>query len=337
MSESKQQTQKEPNSSSVPIYFSNLLPSNKNLLIGKIQLPSQKNFYKLTKSTQTSGVKEYTIIKQNENKFQYKGNENNQDSNYVLMKYNSKDKEIYMYPANRWVNFFKSTITEKKPMDLKEREKKIKQEAKKRNDLYKNFFNTNSQFGAEDKKKQTRPKKDNKKDEEESLSEKAPKKQIQEFKEDSHSSEKSLALADDSFESDSEKMKEVEAKKIEKEKEKGKGKEGGEEDENDSDDSKDDDKDDNSEVEDDSLFFKQIESFNMMGKKRERESGPAFDMEEKIENLLRKKNKMTYDEIIVEVKKEFKDEDIEKYFEEILDRITESFPENNEQYYFLKK
>jgi hypothetical protein len=46
---------------------------------------------------------------------------------------------------------------------------------------------------------------------------------------------------------------------------------------------------------------------------------------------------MTYDEIIVEVKKEFKDEDIEKYFEEILDRITESFPENNEQYYFLKK
>ena len=314
MSESKQQTQKEPNSSSVPIYFSNLLPSNKNLLIGKIQLPSPKNLYKLTKSTQTSGVKEYTIVKQNENKFQYKGNENNQDSNYVLMKYNSKDKEIYMYPANRWVNFFKSTITEKKPMDLKEREKKIKQEAKKRNDLYKNFFNTNSQFGAEDKKKQTRPKKDNKKDEEESLSEKAPKKQIQEFKEDSHSSEKSLALADDSFESESEKMKEVEAKKIEKEKE-----------------------DDNSEVEDDSLFFKQIESFNMMGKKRERESGPAFDMEEKIENLLRKKNKMTYDEIIVEVKKEFKDEDIEKYFEEILDRITESFPENNEQYYFLKK
>ena len=336
MSESKQQTQKEPNSSSVPIYFSNLLPSNKNLLIGKIQLPSPKNLYKLTKSAQTSGVKEYTIVKQNENKFQYKGNENNQDSNYVLMKYNSKDKEIYMYPANRWVNFFKSTIIEKKPIDLKEREKKIKQEAKRKNDLYKNFFNTISQFGTEDKKKQTRPKKaqtNNKKDDEESLSEKIPKKQIQEFKEDSHSSENSLALADDSFESEGEKKEDVEAKKIEKEKEKEKGKEGGEEDEDDSDD----DKDDNSEVEDDSLFFKQIDSFNMMGKKRERESGPAFDMEEKIENLLRKKNKMTYEEIIVEVKKEFKDEDIEKYFEEILDRITESFPENNEQYYFLKK
>ena len=336
MSEPKQQIPKESNSSSVPIYFSNLLPSNKNLLIGKIQLPSQKNLYKLTKSTQTSGVKEYTIIKQNENKFQYKGNENNQDSNYVLMKYNSKDKEIYMYPANRWVNFFKSTIIEKKPIDLKEREKKIKQEAKRKNDLYKNFFNTISQFGTEDKKKQTRPKKaqtNNKKDDEESLSEKIPKKQIQEFKEDSHSSENSLALADDSFESEGEKKEDVEAKKIEKEKEKEKGKEGGEEDEDDSDD----DKDDNSEVEDDSLFFKQIDSFNMMGKKRERESGPAFDMEEKIENLLRKKNKMTYEEIIVEVKKEFKDEDIEKYFEEILDRITESFPENNEQYYFLKK
>jgi hypothetical protein len=288
MSEPKQQIPKESNSSSVPIYFSNLLPSNKNLLIGKIQLPSQKNMYKLTKSNQTSGVKEYTIIKQDENKFQYKGNENNQDSNYVLMKYNSKDKEIYMYPANRWVNFFKSTIIEKKPIDLKEREKKIKQEAKRKNDLYKNFFNTISQFGTEDKKKQTRPKKaqtNNKKDDEESLSEKIPKKQIQEFKEDSHSSENSLALADDSFESEGEKKEDVEAKKIEKEKEK--GKEGGEEDEDDSDD----DKDDNSEVEDDSLFFKQIDSFNMMGKKRERESGPAFDMEEKIENLLRKKIK----------------------------------------------
>ena len=60
-------------------------------------------------------------------------------------------------------------------------------------------------------------------------------------------------------------------------------------------------------------------------------------MEEKIENLLRKKNKMTEGEIIVELKKEYKADAINKYYEQILERITEKFEENGEEYYFLKK
>ena len=75
----------------------------------------------------------------------------------------------------------------------------------------------------------------------------------------------------------------------------------------------------------------------MIGKKRDRENTLETDMEEKIENLLRKKNKMTEEEIIVELKKEYKVEDIDKYYEQILERITEKFEENGEEYYFLKK
>ena len=342
MTELNQQNQKDNNLISAPVYFSNLLPSNKNLLIGKIQLPFQKNIYKVSKLIQTSGVKEYIIEKEKEDKYKYKGNENNQDSTYVLMKYNSKENKICMYPANRWVNFFKSTISKKDPIDLKEREKRLKQEAKRKNDLYKNFFNTNAQFGTEDKKKPKRSRNNdilaNNKEEEELFEEK-PKKIIQEFKEDSHSSENSLALADDSFESDTEqKKKENEIKKKEKEKEKVKEKvkeeEEGEDDDND--DSEDDDKNENSD--DEELFMKQLDSYShLIGKKKERENTLETDMEEKIENLLRKKNKMTEGEIIVELKKEYKADAINKYYEQILERITEKFEENGEEYYFLKK
>ena len=344
MTESNQQNQKDNNLISAPVYFSNLLPSNKNLLIGKIQLPFQKNMYKVSKLIQTSGVKEYIIEKEKEDKYKYKGNENNQDSTYVLMKYNSKENKICMYPANRWVNFFKSTISKKDPIDLKEREKRLKQEAKRKNDLYKNFFNTNAQFGTEDKKKPKRSRNNdilaNNKEEEEELFEEKPKKIIQEFKEDSHSSEDSLALADDSFESDTEqKKKENEIKKKEKEKEKVKEKVKEEEegeDDDDNDDSEDDDKNENSD--DEELFMKQLDSYShLIGKKKERENTLETDMEEKIENLLRKKNKMTEGEIIVELKKEYKADAINKYYEQILERITEKFEENGEEYYFLKK
>ena len=47
---------------------------------------------------------------------------------------------------------------------------------------------------------------------------------------------------------------------------------------------------------------------------------------------------MTYQEILEELKKECKMEDIDKYFEDILDRITDTFQESNgETYYYLKK
>ena len=296
MTELNQQKQKDNNLISAPVYFSNLLPSNKNLLIGKIQLPFQKNMYKVSKLIQTSGVKEYIIEKEKEDKYKYKGNENNQDSNYVLMKYNSKENKICMYPANRWVNFFKSTISKKDPIDLKEREKRLKQEAKRKNDLYKNFFNTNAQFGTEDKKKPKRSRNNdilaNNKEEEELFEEK-PKKIIQEFKEDSHSSENSLALAEDSFESDTEqKKKENEIKKKEKEKEKVKEKvkeeEEGEDDDND--DSEDDDKNENSD--DEELFMKQLDSYShLIGKKKKEKILLKLIWKKKLKIFLEKKIK----------------------------------------------
>ena len=74
--------------------------------------------------TSVSGVKEYTITKENDEKLQYKGTENKQDSNYVLLKYNSKDTEIHMYPANRWVSFFKSIKSKNNEAEPKDHEKK---------------------------------------------------------------------------------------------------------------------------------------------------------------------------------------------------------------------
>lgn len=343
MTESNSKNPKETFSKSVPIYFNNLLPSNKNLLIGKIQLPSQKNLYKVTSDpTSVPGVKEYTITKEKDEKLQYKGTENKQDSNYVLLKYNSKDNEIHMYPANRWVSFFKSVKSTNKEIDLKEHEKKMKEEKKIRNDIYKNFFNFSGQQETTDKNKKGRPKQkgllDNFK-EEEDVFKPVKKKVVKEFDEDSHSSENSLDLAEDSYFSEDEKMKKdlTEKKKNEKEKVKEPEKTENEEEEESSDEDDDDGKDVNSENE--SQFFEDFEKYNnMIGKKREREESPNLEMEENMENILRKKSKMTYEEILEELKKDFKIEDINKYLEDILDRITDSFPENDGQtYYYLKK
>ena len=344
MTESNTKNQKETNSISVPIYFNERLPSKQNLLIGKIQLPGPKNLYKMTAApTSVSGVKEYTITKENDEKLQYKGTENKQDSNYVLLKYNSKDNEIHMYPANRWVSFFKSIKSKNNEAEPKDHEKKMKEELKRRNEIYKDLFNFNGQQGATDKPKKGRAKKkgllDNFK-EEEDIFKPVKQKEVTEFKEDSHSSENSLDLADDSYSEDEKIKKELtEKKKKEKEKEKVKEPEKNENEEDEESPDDDDDKDDNEIPDDDSQFFKQLDSFsNMIGKKRDRESSPNFEMEEIMENILRKKSRMTYQEILEELKKECKTEDIDKYFEDILDRITDTFQESNgETYYYLKK
>ena len=78
---------------------------------------------------------------------------------------------------------------------------------------------------------------------------------------------------------------------------------------------------------------------SLIGKKRERENNPSYELEERLENILKKKNRMTEDEIIVELKKVCKMEDIEKYFETVLDNITNNFIENDgEKYYhYFKK
>ena len=77
---------------------------------------------------------------------------------------------------------------------------------------------------------------------------------------------------------------------------------------------------------------------SLIERKRERENNPSYELEERLVNILRKKNRMTEDEIIVELKKVCKMEDIEKYFETVLDNITNNFIEKDgEKYYFLIK
>ena len=57
-----------------------------------------------------------------------------------------------------------------------------------------------------------------------------------------------------------------------------------------------------------------------------------------MENLLRKKSRMTEDELINELKKECKKEDIGKYFETALENIADSFMgDDGEKMYYLKK
>ena len=97
-------------------------------------------------------------------------------------------------------------------------------------------------------------------------------------------------------------------KRKEEEKKKQEKKEEEEEEEEESED----DKDINSDVsKDDENFHNYL---SLIGKKRERENNPSYELEERLENILRKKNRMTEDEIIVELKKVCKMEDIEKYF-----------------------
>ena len=105
MSSSNLKSQKE-NIASIPIYFSNNLLSKKDIIIGKVQLQDKNNFKVTPNKPEIQGIKEYTLSNDSNKYLQYTGRENIQDSNYVLMKYNSKSKEIQMYPANIWVNFF---------------------------------------------------------------------------------------------------------------------------------------------------------------------------------------------------------------------------------------
>ena len=318
MSSSNLKSQKE-NIASIPIYFSNNLLSKKDIIIGKVQLQDKNNFKVTPNKPEIQGIKEYTLSNDSNKYLQYTGRENIQDSNYVLMKYNSKSKEIQMYPANIWVNFFKSMKKSgKNELDLKEKDKKLKDQIKEKNRISKTHFNFDTEFYEGEEKKKKRPKKKGilANNEEDEGSKGETKKVLPEFKEDSHSSEFEAELGYDSFESDDEKKKKEEKKRKEEESE--------------------DDKDMNSDVsKDDENFHNYL---NLIGKKRERENNPSYELEERLENILRKKNRMTEDEIIVELKKVCKMEDIEKYFETVLDNITNNFIEKDgEKYYFLIK
>lgn len=338
MSSANQKSVKE----SIPIYFSNQMP-NKVLIIGKTHLPSEKSKFKVTtKPTQMQGVKEFNLLNDSNKNLFYSGRENKQDSNYILMKCNSDGTEIRMYTANNWVNFFKCVKkTEKKEDEKIDKEKIIKEKKKERNNKAKNYFNFHLEVKTEEVKKRGRAKKagllDRNKEEDLEIVNKK-KKYLDDFKEDSHSSENDLDLK----ESDSEDIFKTEDNKKEKEKEKLKEKDEKKikEDKNEEEEEEDeDDFDNDSSLNDIEKFESKYGNIdNLIGNKREREKTKKDEMEEELENLLRKKNRMTYDEIIDDLRKKFTNKEIETFTEDLLNEITSNFiGDNGEQYYFLKK
>ena len=358
-----QKNTKDLNTTSIPVYFNNLNNSNKNLLVGKVKLTSDKSTYKVqSKASQIPGIQEYNLISDTNQYFQYTGRENVQDSYYILMKYNSKDNEIMMYPANNWVNFFKSSKkkeikqinppkdkdkdkgkdnkTKEKAKDnaINQKEKEMKDKIKKKNKILNDHFSFSTEFAIEEKKKEKKKKKNdimiyNK--EEELLERNEPKKEaLKEFDEDSHSSEDEIFLDYDDNDEEIEKDKKEKEEKRKKEEEKEKKKK--EENEEEEEEEEEEDKSLNNNEGDD-IFMEQVDDLLRLGQKRRRENSPGYDLEEKLENLLRKKSKMTEDEIVTELKKDFKNEEIENYLETALDNIASSFPENEETYYYLKK
>lgn len=349
-------SKKEKDTFSIPILFND----SKDLYIGKGSLKYSKNSFKFlnTKPAQQKqgtssasskySIKEFTIISKDKDKSKktiaYKGREAPQDSTYILMKYNSDNRSIQMCPANKWINFVQSLnyLEEKiedKEKKIEDKEDKRKKEIKEQNSILKQFFN----FDYIDEmredlnpKRKTRKKKgllDNNKDEDLNEDEKKKKKNNYNYDEDSHSSENDPNLDDYSDDNELEKLnEEKEEKKKEEDKDKDKEKD-------DSDDLF--DEDDKSfekaasEV-DESEYDKDFIT-DLLNNKRKREKYPDDSMKEELDNLIRKKGQMTYEEIYEDLIKKFKPEIVQQYIEQLLDEYTKKYNDGKETYYFLIK
>ena len=357
-------SKKEKDIISIPISFK----SSKDLYIGKGSLKNNiKSSFKFanpkTQTTNTSSkyyIKEFILINKDKSKKDifYKGREAPQDSNYILMKYNSDIRSIQICPANKWMNFIQSFNYKEEKIEKKEDQKKKEMKEKYKN--FKDIFNFEyfEEMKKDNKqKKNTRKKKtllpssndedieddDNNKDDDDdddSLTKKKKKKNKYDYDEDSHSSENSLGLKEDSYESELERKKEEklikeEEEKRKKEEEKKREREREEDNQSDDDDSDDNFEDVASDVDENEDNNELFNNF-LLNKKRDREKCPYENMKEELANLFRKKNKRTYDEIAIELIKKFNKELVEQYIEKLLDENTSKFIEGKESYYFLK-
>ena len=356
-------SKKEKDIISIPISFK----SSKDLYIGKGSLKNNnKSSFKFanpkTQTTNTSSkyyIKEFILINKDKSKKDifYKGREAPQDSNYILMKYNSDIRSIQICPANKWMNFIQSFNYKEEKIEKKEDQKKKEMKEKYKN--FKDIFNFEyfEEMKKDNKqKKNTRKKKtllpssndedieddDNNKDDDDddSLTKKKKKKNKYDYDEDSHSSENSLGLKEDSYESELERKKEEklikeEEEKRKKEEEKKREREREEDNQSDDDDSDDNFEDVASDVDENEDNNELFNNF-LLNKKRDREKCPYENMKEELANLFRKKNKRTYEEIVLELVKKFNKELVEQYIEKLLDENTSKFIEGKESYYFLK-
>ena len=344
-------SKKEKDKISIPIIFNDSSKSSKELFIGKASLKNNKSSYKFKESNSSSQpvgtkfpIKEFTLINKEESKknIQYKGREAPQDSRYILMKYNQDKKSMQICPANKWVHFIQSYFNLDKNKD-EDKEKKKKIDSKEMMQNFKDIFNFSH---YEDIKKEKKKKKKGGKGEYDYDKKNSNKNGDNEgddikekeidynYKEDSHSSEDALDLDEDSYEIENERRKKEEKLLKEEEKRKKEEEESKKKKENESEEDEDDDsfKDLDSEVDENAIE----KTVGFIAKKRNREIRPEEKMEEELSNILRKKGKMSYDEICSELIKAFSRELVEANIDELLDKNTKKYIENKETFYFLK-
>ena len=355
-------SKKDKEKLSIPIYFK----SSKDLYIGKGSFKNNKSSLKFTNieppnTVNTSSkyyVKEFALINKDKSKKDiiYKGREAPQDSNYILMKFNSDNRSMQICPANKWINFIQSfNYNEEKIVDKElQKKKEMKEKYKNFKEIF-NFDYIDEMKKDKNEKKNKRKKKtllptskdedidDEDKNDDDSLPKKKKNINKYDFKEDSHSSELSLDLKEDSYESEEERRREEKKLREEEEKRKKEEEKRREKEKNQSD--KDDEFDDFDDFDDKSFEDAPSdvdenednnEIFDLLSKKRNREKYPYDNMKEELVNLFRKKSNRTYEEIMIELIKKFNKELVEQYIEQLLDENTSKFCEGDESYYFLK-
>ncbi len=334
---------------SIPIYFK----SSEDLYIGKCSTKLDKTSFKFSNpksqnQTNTNlkySQKEFFILNRDKakQKIFYKGSKFPQDSNYILMKYNSETHSIQMCPSNEWINFIQAFNRQQE--NIKDIEDKNKEKIKEINKNIKEFFNFehfSEMKQSDNPKRKTRKKKtllpSEKEDLDDDLSDRGGKKKKNkyEFEEDSHSSENNIEFEElEEDENEKRRKEEEEMKKLKEEEAKRKQKEKNEieEDEEDEDD---DFKNMPSDVDENEEENSILKNFELLNKKRNREKMPDEDMKEELINLFRKKSKMTYEEIIEELSKKFPKESVGKYSEKLISENTKKFTEGKTINYFLK-
>ena len=329
----------------VPIYFK----TSENLYIGKCSTKLDKSSYKFdepkpqnTPNTISKYIqKEFNIINRDKakQKIFYRGSKFPQDSNYILMKYNSDAHSIQMCPSNEWINFIQSINRQKE--DIKEIEEKNKEKQKEINKNIKEMFNFqyfSDMKQSENPKKKTRKRKTLLPNENEDIDdeENDKRKNNYNFDEDSHSSENNLEFEElEEDENEKRKKEEEEMKKLKEEEAKKKQKEKSVIDEDEEDEDDDSYNHMPSDVDENDEETNVFLGLDLLNKKRKREKLPNEDMKEELVNLFRKKNKMTYDEISEELIKKFSPELVGKYLEKLVYENTKKFMEGNKAYYFL--
>lgn len=355
--ETKESKEIVKNIKRIPIYF--IEPKKTDVLIGKKMSNIDITEFKFNETSNSSYnksskefVKEYVFSHKKNPKLLLKGRENAQDSKYILMEYKPKQQKIEIMPANRWVNLMKTFEYRVEKNDKNEKEKstldineeKRKNRLKNLNELQKMLFNK----GYIKKNKNTRrgPKKkinssDDKNDNEDGFAVFGE----NGFKEDSHSSEKSLELEEQEKSDYDEKNKEIFGiKENTKAKEENITPKKNYSDDNDENENENDclesySSEEEQLTENDNALFENLQNMKSpKAKRNEEQSLKNSELADSLVNLLGKVSRMTYQDIFGNLLKQYPTEILENELDKLLDLKAGHFCEdhNGETYYFLK-